>query len=153
MSVMVVDIDEFKAINDRHGHAAGDAVLRALAEVSRRVLRADDFVARFGGDEFVVALYGTTGSDAVAVAQRLRQSFRMHVVANHLLPAPGGETYPATLSVGIAERSAATVDIDALIQRADGAMYRAKNKGRDTVIVADRESEPARASTPAAQGG
>ena len=125
LALVRVDVDHFKAINDSHGHQAGDEV---LVEVSRRLaeaVRGGDELARWGGDEFVVLLPDTDKAGALRAAERLRAS-----VAAVPIPVAGGEL-PITVSVGWAHWAGDTPDD--LLARADRALYRAKDAGRDTV--------------------
>jgi diguanylate cyclase (GGDEF)-like protein len=129
LAVLFVDFDKFKSINDTHGHAAGDEVLRITADRIRSCLRHDDDLgARVGGDEMMVVLHGVHGlADAEAVAEKLRALAAQPVRFN-------GSTIPATVSIGVAlahpEESP-----EALVARADEAMYRAKQLGRNQVVT------------------
>ena len=128
LSVMVLDVDHFKRINDVFGHAAGDHVLRLMADTLHAALRPGDFVARFGGEEFVVILPGTPLFGAAAAAERVRARIANASFANEEAPA----LPPVQVSIGIsdlqAEDTAAT-----LLSRADAALYRAKQNGRNRV--------------------
>ena len=115
VAVLLVDLDTFKQVNDTHGHAAGDAVLRAVAEVVAGQVRDDDLVARIGGDEFGALLTGAGASAAKAVAQRM-------VDAIDAMPDCG-----VTVSIGVASGTAA--EILTLLRAADSAMYVAKRAG------------------------
>lgn len=126
LSVLVVDADHFKALNDRHGHAAGDAVLRVLAERLGDRVRREDVVGRIGGEEFVVALPDTGPDGAAAVAEDLRSG-----VAAGPVRLPGVDV-PVTVSVGWATWDGAE-PLDGLLGRADRALYEAKAAGRDRV--------------------
>jgi diguanylate cyclase (GGDEF)-like protein len=128
-AVLWCDIDRFKAINDSHGHAAGDTVLRVLAERIRGVLRSrDDIAARIGGDELLVILRGVHGlDDAIVVAEKLRRR------AAQPIPLENG-VVQATLSIGVT-LAGDHEGIDAILARADEAMYRAKAGGRDRVVA------------------
>ena len=125
--LVVLDIDHFKTTNDRHGHPAGDAVLRALAQVLREACRTADVVARYGGDEFLLVLPDLQLPGVEVVAERIRQRLAILDVAE----APGAR---CTVSIGAAEANAATADVDDWIQQADAALYRAKAAGRDRFV-------------------
>src|SRR3990170_3369520 len=143
LSLMMIDIDRFKSVNDTYGHAAGDEVLRGIARRVGDDLRNFDLVARFGGEEFVVLMPGTKGDEAAKVAERVRRR-----VANEpfvISAAPG--RVAVTISIGVA--AAAGDDTpDELLKRADAALYRAKDAGRDRV-VADGDTDRIQASPPA----
>ena len=123
LSVAMVDLDAFKAINDEHGHAVGDAVLVAAVLAMRAHLRAEDQLGRLGGEEFLVILPDTPGDAATRVAEKLREE---------VAAAPG--PVPVTCSVGVATWDGETPD--ELLRRADEALYAAKEAGRDRVIAA-----------------
>jgi diguanylate cyclase (GGDEF)-like protein/PAS domain S-box-containing protein len=127
-AVLFCDIDKFKEINDTHGHAAGDEVLRVIAQRLAACVRSNDVVARIGGDELLILLTGLHGmDDAIAVAEKIR------VTAAY--PIPHGSAYiGATLSIGVA-LAVPGEGVDPLIARADAAMFRAKQGGRDQVIA------------------
>ena len=127
LSLVLIDADHFKRINDDFGHATGDAVLRHLAAGLSATFRAMDVVARLGGEEFVVLLPGCDGEAATAVAQRLCDSIAAQAVVVE------GATVRYTVSVGVATMDAAVEGVDALIERADRAMYAAKGAGRNRV--------------------
>ena len=124
VALIVLDIDYFKRINDRFGHPGGDAVLRGVADVLRECCRTTDTPARYGGDEFLVILPETDLRGAEEVAARIRRT----LAATTFVLAPGLE---CTVSIGAAEASREIVNVDAWIQRADAALYRAKGAGRD----------------------
>lgn len=132
LSALLIDVDHFKAINDGHGHAAGDEVLESTAALLIDVLRPYDLVARYGGEEFVALLPGTTLQQALQVAERLRQAIERLSV-----PAMGGRPLPqVTASIGVASLGAAGSDsAEALLSRADQAMYAAKRGGRNRCEV------------------
>jgi diguanylate cyclase (GGDEF)-like protein/PAS domain S-box-containing protein len=136
LSMLLVDADHFKLINDRHGHAAGDAVLRHLAAGLSATFRAVDIVARLGGEEFVVLLPGATLDSAEAGALRLCQNIANQTV--HVAGVP----IRYTLSVGLATMEDGIDSIDALVARADRAMYAAKAAGRNRVERWRPELEP-----------
>ncbi|RZI92217.1 MAG: GGDEF domain-containing protein, partial [Rubrivivax sp.] len=126
LSVVFVDADHFKRVNDEHGHEVGDQVLVLLARTLRANLPRDDLLARWGGEEFVIVMPQTPAEEAVAVAERLRQ-----VLARVEWPAG----LKVTASWGVAQAVTAT-DVDHALRAADQAMYRAKHEGRDRVISA-----------------
>jgi diguanylate cyclase (GGDEF)-like protein/PAS domain S-box-containing protein len=130
-ALLMLDIDHFKAINDRFGHPAGDQVLIALAEVCRHTLRSTDVPSRFGGEEFALLLPLTALSGAHEIAVRLCEK----LAATRVDSAAGPIDF--TVSIGVAAFSTADDDMDALISRADAALYRAKNEGRNRVVCAE----------------
>lgn len=127
LSLVLVDADHFKSINDAHGHAAGDAVLRHLAAGLSACFRGGDLLARLGGEEFVALLPGATADDAASVAQRLCRHLATQTVT------VDGRAIGCTVSAGIAEAGPGASDLDALLARADAAMYAAKAEGRNRV--------------------
>ena len=129
--LMMLDADHFKAINDTHGHAVGDLVLKHLSTLLHSGMREVDRLARFGGEEFLVLLPGLTLPEAALVAERLRAQ----VVATPLNEA--GTTIPVSVSIGIAEWAGANEDLSRLLVRADAALYQAKQRGRDRVALAE----------------
>jgi diguanylate cyclase (GGDEF)-like protein len=128
---VMMDLDHFKRINDRHGHLAGDQVLVHLARVLQRVARASDLLGRYGGDEFGLILMGNTLEGAVTFAERIRST-----VAEDPPRDPGGNPFPVHLSMGIAMYPDDGERAGALVQSADRALYQAKRRGRDQVIRA-----------------
>ncbi|NQW11863.1 MAG: PleD family two-component system response regulator [Alphaproteobacteria bacterium] len=129
LALLMIDVDHFKAVNDTHGHTIGDVVLRRITDVLQDQVRNVDLVARLGGEEFVVVLPDTPGGSALAVAERLRGN----VAAVEMLGADG-ETFSVTISIGCAMR--ADEGFEQLIERADTALYQAKNAGRNRVEFA-----------------
>lgn len=129
-SLLLVDVDHFKRVNDTYGHEAGDAALCELVRRMNAVLRGEDVVGRLGGEEFVALLPGTSEAGAVEVAERLSEAVRQE---NFFCR---GEEIPLTVSIGVSEREVGEADIAALVQRADRAMYAAKRGGRDRVVAA-----------------
>jgi diguanylate cyclase (GGDEF)-like protein len=130
LSVLMLDVDHFKAINDAHGHQAGDLVLRSLGQVFGDILREVDIVGRIGGEEFAVVLPETSVLRAYAVAERLRRSVEATSIAlKHGLP------IKITVSIGIAVASKSQENIDTMLARADQALYDAKHLGRNQVCV------------------
>ena len=130
-----VDLDHFKRVNDKFGHTRGDEVLKEFAEIAMKVVREEDFVARIGGEEFVMVLINASPKDAEMVANRLRQQTQaMTIDASDL-------SFSVTASVGIAMYVAGE-EIEHLLDRADAAMYQAKSQGRNRVIVAAENETP-----------
>jgi diguanylate cyclase (GGDEF)-like protein/PAS domain S-box-containing protein len=136
LSVLMLDIDHFKAINDSYGHDVGDKVLRAVADACRRELRDSDILGRLGGEEFGVVLPSTTRDGAVAVAERLRS----HIDAMRLGGDWGSDIAPK-VSVGVACMQG-TTRIEAVLKLADQALYAAKAAGRNRVCTADSLGVP-----------
>jgi diguanylate cyclase (GGDEF)-like protein len=134
LSVLMFDLDRFKQINDSHGHAAGDEVLRCVASTVRATVRDGDVAARLGGEEFAVILPDTCLQDARVVAERLRAQLRAHPI-----PAIGSSV---TASFGVAELHPADASAENLLNRADQAMYRAKALGRDRIIDLPAVAQP-----------
>jgi diguanylate cyclase (GGDEF)-like protein len=130
VSLLFFDIDRFKQINDTYGHQAGDAILSAMALRTVVALRHGDIVGRYGGEEFLALLPATDASEALGVAERLRQS-----IAAEPFILPNGQPLAVTVSIGIATASGAD-DRAALLHAADQALYRAKRAGRDCVYHA-----------------
>jgi diguanylate cyclase (GGDEF)-like protein len=127
LSLVMFDIDHFKQINDSNGHAAGDAVLRAVAGAVKQAARAADTPGRLGGEEFALLLPETGAAAATGLAERLRRD-----VAALAIPF-NGTVLRCTCSFGVAERDQAVLDLDALLGRADAALYLAKAQGRNRV--------------------
>jgi diguanylate cyclase (GGDEF)-like protein len=132
ISVLLLDVDDFKQVNDRAGHEVGDEVLRAVSSACSTALRPGDPMARWGGEEFVALLPGAGPGEAIGIALRVRDA-----IAGIAVPAP---TSPlrVTASVGVASRYDSAERLDALISRADRAMYEAKRRGKNGAVV-DRE--------------
>lgn len=126
LSLVVCDIDHFKRVNDKHGHAAGDSVLRHVSQLLRAGLRETDFIARFGGEEFVLLMPETSLIDATKATNKLRQRVQATGVTVN------GFNVNVTCSFGVAEFETEDVPRD-VFERADKALYRAKNKGRNQV--------------------
>jgi len=128
---IMIDLDRFKAVNDRYGHPTGDVVLGRLAGLLRARLRQADVVGRYGGEEFAVVLEDLSGADAVRLLERLRADF----AAIEHRPREGGEPFHVTLSAGLATLDEGE-DLSSWVQAADRALYEAKEAGRDRVVVA-----------------
>ncbi|HRX86816.1 MAG TPA: diguanylate cyclase [Phycisphaerae bacterium] len=125
LAVIMVDIDHFKQINDNHGHAVGDLVLRELTQTMRQVSRSTDEVCRIGGEEFLIICPHASMEATVAAAERLRGAVATHTVKHRK------SALRLTISLGVAERTATMGSIDDLLHAADEAMYVAKSSGRN----------------------
>jgi diguanylate cyclase (GGDEF)-like protein len=138
LSILMLDIDNFKHVNDAYGHQAGDAALSALGDLLKSSLRDLDVVARYGGEEFLVICTNTGIDGAALVAERLR-----HLVETNPAEMPdgagGSQTIPISISIGAASLCANVISKEELIRGADQALYRAKQEGRNRVIVATPE--------------
>ncbi len=137
LSVLMVDIDHFKRVNDTRGHPAGDAVIRALARIAGESVRAMDTVARMGGEEFAVMLPMADSRVAAEIAERLRESVAKAAVEWE------AEPICFTVSVGAAQMGRETRDFDMLLGIADESLYRAKHGGRNCVVVHEHQSKGA----------
>jgi diguanylate cyclase (GGDEF)-like protein len=134
LACAVVDVDDFKFYNDTYGHEGGDAVLRCLALVLGECTRADDLVARYGGDEFVMLLGGSV-EDAIKVAERVREKVEFECLPQEEEASLGGSL---TVSVGVASLGEDTGTLQRLIRAADEELYRAKAAGKNMVAAAQR---------------
>ena len=128
MTVILIDIDHFKKVNDKYGHLTGDDVLRHIAKVVAGILRSSDVFGRYGGEEFCAFLPNTTEGDAIGLAERIRAG----VEASPLKLDRG--PIKTTISIGVADSVRAGYDFKGLIAAADGALYSAKNGGRNQVV-------------------
>jgi diguanylate cyclase (GGDEF)-like protein len=130
LAVAIADIDHFKAVNDTHGHLAGDAVLAAVSAAMRDLLRDCDLCGRFGGEEFALLLPRTTAAQALEITERIRQG-----VSELAVPRDGTAAIRVTISIGVAVPSQARRTLDDLLAAADHALYQAKRSGRDRVVI------------------
>jgi two-component system cell cycle response regulator len=130
VSFLAIDLDHFKAVNDEHGHGAGDEVLRQVAAAWRALLRPSDLIGRVGGEEFLIMLPHIGAAEAAAVAERLRQT------AAALFIESGGARIAVTVSIGVAQYVAGGPALESVLQTADQLLYAAKAQGRDRVIAA-----------------
>lgn len=134
LSILLIDVDSFKEINDTAGHTAGDQVIVKLAMLMKNLIRGGDVLVRFGGDEFLVIALNTPAQDAVSLAEKLRAR-----VATQTFMVDGelqkNSEIRTTISVGVAELTSEVTGIDQLIANADAALYCAKREGRDRVVV------------------
>lgn len=139
LSVLLVDLDHFKQVNDRFGHRVGDMVLETFAQIARNTLRPTDVIGRYGGEEFCVILPRAGAQEAAAAAERLR------LRAQERLAIVGGHATDVTVAIGIASLEAGDAPrlaIDALIDAADHALYAAKDGGRNRVVAAPPLGSP-----------
>jgi diguanylate cyclase (GGDEF)-like protein/PAS domain S-box-containing protein len=130
LSVLMLDIDFFKKVNDSYGHQAGDSILQALAKVCQDTIRKINVIARLGGEEFAIILPGTNAYDAILVAERLRE-----FVANMEVTIPPNLSIKVTISIGISTLDNNFTNIDTLLNQADKALYEAKKTGRNKVCI------------------
>ena len=131
-SLLMVDVDHFKQVNDNYGHAVGDAVLRWITRLCRAAIHDTDLFGRIGGEEFAILLLELGAVEAVVVAERLRQSiYDSHFVTDE------GMRIPLRVSVGVAQHKAVEESLTELMVRADHALYRAKREGRNKVVESD----------------
>jgi len=129
LALVLFDIDHFKRVNDTHGHLAGDAVLREIAARVRATIRADEVLARWGGEEFAVLLPESDAAQAAEFAERLRR-----LVADAPVSA-GDRTIPVTISLGVGVTQGEAITADDLVRRADEKLYAAKDAGRNRVMA------------------
>jgi diguanylate cyclase (GGDEF)-like protein len=134
LSAIAFDVDYFKRINDDYGHGGGDKVLRTIAEILRRELQVEHHFGRIGGEEFLIVLPGSDRAAAAAIAERLRLALRAERYDG--LDASEGGLLSVTASFGVSERLTDDPGVDALLKRADDALYQAKGQGRDRVVLA-----------------
>jgi diguanylate cyclase (GGDEF)-like protein len=134
LSVVVADIDNFKVINDRFGHPAGDAALRHFAARLERLVRRGDLIGRIGGEEFALLLVNTRAQDAIEVVERIRRDIAA-------MPVDGPGRVKMTASFGVTGLRPGDTSLAALLARADRALYRSKTEGRDRVTSAEDMKE------------
>jgi diguanylate cyclase (GGDEF)-like protein len=128
LSVIALDLDHFKAVNDNHGHAAGDEALKHFAALAQRLLRTQDTLGRIGGEEFAILLPDTNEAGAVILAERQREQLEGTALQY------SGRAIPMTVSAGVAERRKTGDTPEELLKRADEALYAAKRGGRNRVV-------------------
>lgn len=129
-AVIGFDMDHFKTVNDCHGHAGGDIVLKDIAVLVLQTLRGTDLAGRLGGEEFAIFMPETGSVAAAEVSERLRR-----MVADRIMHSPGGEPIQVTISIGVTCMRAEDKHPDEMLARADAALYKAKSEGRNCVII------------------
>jgi diguanylate cyclase (GGDEF)-like protein len=139
LSVVMIDIDCFKQVNDEHGHGMGDLVLRETSNVLRSIVRREDTVCRLGGEEFLVICPGANLEQAAATAERMRRAVAHHVIGY-------GYGRAVTISAGVAQREEGADTVDDLLRAADRRVYVAKAAGRDQVCSEDPPRSHARSA-------
>lgn len=131
-TLVMLDLDHFKSVNDTHGHAVGDQVLHKIADIADVMLRPSDVFGRLGGEEFAMLLPETSGPEAMAVAERLREA-----IADHPVKLADGRALHVTASFGVAEWTPAFVTFSAWLESADKVLYAAKSGGRNCTRLAE----------------
>jgi diguanylate cyclase (GGDEF)-like protein len=137
-SVVMIDLDYFKAVNDGYGHGGGDEALRCVARTCAPLLRQIDVIARIGGEEFAILLPGTTEAGAARAAEKLRRALSEAIVEY------GAHRFRLTASFGVSALDPRDHDIKEALARADAALYAAKSAGRNCVMTANRVTAPRR---------
>ncbi len=137
LGLLLLDLDHFKQVNDRHGHPVGDAVLVAAAQCMQETARDNDCVGRIGGEEFAILVVDATDSGPEILAERVRANLAALTVTTQ-----EGQRVPVTASIGCVKYSGGRVDSATLLALADQALYAAKNAGRNNCQVANYESLP-----------
>ena len=130
LSVLMIDLDHFKDVNDAYGHLAGDTVLAETARIIKVSIRRTDHAARYGGEELCVVLTNTLLDGARIVAERIRET-----LSNHAFKTSSGDEFHITCSIGVAQFHYGLDEINLLFDRADRALYSAKNSGRDRTVI------------------
>lgn len=132
LSVEMIDLDDFKALNDLYGHVVGDRVLKALGELLQEMMRSSDVCGRYGGDEFLVILPQTTCLDAAAAAERLRKEIALYPFRAGSAEA---QACHLTVSIGVYSTPFSNQNIEEIVDLTDAALYRAKKEGKNKVVV------------------
>jgi diguanylate cyclase (GGDEF)-like protein len=143
VAVLLFDLDRFKAVNDRHGHAVGDRALQLFADTAKALIGSDGMIGRWGGDEFVAVLYATTNERAANLAERIKLAYEAAAADIDGTPVRG------TVSTGMVFSEAGSFDLPALLLRADQALYRAKQNGRNCLEIAMPDAAPPRSAAQA----
>ncbi|MDO9208887.1 MAG: GGDEF domain-containing protein [Sulfuricurvum sp.] len=138
-SILMLDIDYFKNVNDTYGHDTGDMVLKNLGAIIKNFIRVSDIVARYGGEEIMVLCPLTDGNHAASLAERLRQEIDKRVIVPADMEKEGREIR-ITVSIGVAEYLPEISTVEDLVKRADRAMYRAKHEGRNRIFLCNNST-------------
>ena len=141
-SMLMLDIDHFKRVNDTHGHQAGDLILKTFSRIILDTLRESDIVARYGGEEFLIILPNTGEPGALAMAERLRNMVEEYEFALPENKEENTRSISITVSIGVASYSSEISEYRSLIENADRALYRAKSAGRNKVVVGNGMDTP-----------
>jgi len=136
LSVFMIDIDHFKAVNDEYGHSAGDDVLQNFSDLLKKSVRKTDYAARYGGEEFIIILPETSVGEARELAEKLRIK-----IESHTIPINHGSEISITASIGVSTYPAHCTSAEGLLNTSDAALYAAKNAGRNCVMVAKSATE------------
>jgi len=142
LALMMIDIDHFKVVNDRHGHLAGDEILCRLAALGEATVRRQDYFARYGGEEFCVLLPATAESEAMPLAERLRLAYAQ------LAMGPTDGPWFSTISIGVADSACCGLEFAQLVAAADQALYQAKHQGRNRVVAYSAITPEAKSASP-----
>jgi len=134
-TLLMLDIDHFKQVNDRYGHLAGDKILTKIAASIKKNTRNVDFACRYGGEEFAVILVETGLQEALLTAERIKKNIE-HLNTNYK-----GDIIHVTVSIGAVEFPNSSKDVESLIHETDKALYRAKSKGRNRIVAYKEKSE------------
>jgi len=134
LTLMLIDVDHFKKVNDTYGHTVGDKVLQTLSKIIQNVVRDSDIVARYGGEEIVIITPNTTKEEAAILAERLREKVEQTKVATI---ATTQEVVQVTISIGLCSLSPIITDKEALLEESDQSLYLAKKHGRNRVVVSN----------------
>jgi diguanylate cyclase (GGDEF)-like protein len=137
LSMLMLDIDHFKSVNDRYGHAVGDEVIVAAANACHSGKRNSDIAGRLGGEEFAILLPETEAGQAQVVAERIRESVAAQVFSFHKV------RFNVTVSIGIAQATLGMSGVDVLLRTADEALYQAKHEGRNRLVIRSLPDAPA----------
>ena len=130
LAIMMIDIDDFKNINDTYGHQFGDRVIQNIADVISKSIRKNDIIGRYGGEEFIVFFNGNSKKDYIAISERIRCNIENSPIENNL-----GEFIKVTCSIGVVYKDVIKESLDDLINFADMALYKAKKTGKNKVVI------------------